>query len=721
MITKDGRTVWTNVTGSLVRAADGSPDYLLAVIERIDQRKELELRLVQREREATQQAAEVLATLDAIPHPVVVVDIHGQITRSNAVARDYMRHLGIKPEVRFLNDRMNDLLSITAADGRPLKLHDRPLWRVLAGEVLASANAVELVLRKRGGTELRMSVTGAPVRNDAGEIVEGVCVFRDITGEWLLERELAERASQLETAFEAMTDAVLVMDAEGNLVRANAAYRRLFASLDPSAEPPRELLARISRLALRNSLGRIIPREETPSMRVLTGEVLSGLNAVELGVIDENERETLLIATGAPLHDLNGMITGGVCIYRDVSERRSDAAQSRDLFRDLLSIAVLVASSAGDADGRSQLVARLPLLVSDICDITRRKLGCLHVGLIAVDPLSGALSPVGASGMSPEYEREWRDEAERSSLPDYFGAAMRMRLHQGEVVVHDVRVTSPEQVHRRILAAPVRADGTLIGILGCEQVGSVREYTAGELELVTAAANVAALALLAERSRPHRSSIVGDGLFTSHSDVAQLLSTLVTTFEQPIATLRRESIRSADDSLGRKRARHVESALRSLEGELGVLREFAEIQGGTFRLRRGRVDLGALLWREVERQRRRHTLRQIVFDGPRSGMVIEGDARRLRWIFEVLLNGAISATPADMPVEVTLTADSLICLRERARRRGAADTRRPRADRDPPLSTDLGIAGDAAGAWRRAGALPEARGGARRPVGGRVA
>ena len=53
-IRKDGSLVWINLTGSLVRSLTGEPDYFIAVVEDISQRKQAELELSNR---AKQQAA----------------------------------------------------------------------------------------------------------------------------------------------------------------------------------------------------------------------------------------------------------------------------------------------------------------------------------------------------------------------------------------------------------------------------------------------------------------------------------------------------------------------------------------------------------------------------------------------------------------------------------------------------------------------------------------
>src|SRR5207245_2156115 len=98
------------------------------------------------------------------------------------------------------------------------------IHRILSGEGLTGANAMDMMVRLPDGRELEFSVSGAPLRGTKGNITGGVVITRDVTERRRLERmaqgfarEAVARASQLEATIEAMADGVFIYDAEGHI------------------------------------------------------------------------------------------------------------------------------------------------------------------------------------------------------------------------------------------------------------------------------------------------------------------------------------------------------------------------------------------------------------------------------------------------------------------------------------------------------------------------
>ena len=69
---RDGRSVWTSLTVSLVRKADGTPDYFISIIEDIEQRKRDELLLRQH-----------ALVFDSAQEGIVITDTHGCVIDAN--------------------------------------------------------------------------------------------------------------------------------------------------------------------------------------------------------------------------------------------------------------------------------------------------------------------------------------------------------------------------------------------------------------------------------------------------------------------------------------------------------------------------------------------------------------------------------------------------------------------------------------------------------------
>src|SRR5260370_31484046 len=142
------------------------------------------------------------------------------------------------------------------------------------------------------------------------------------------EREAAQaqaerQAEQLDRIFEAAADGLLVWDAEGQLVRENAAARRI---LGLDAAPPDfdqlPLRERLALMAARDEQGRPVAIEEWPTMRALRGEVEAGAGAqthdVRMRALDGREVEVTF--STAPLRDRKGHVVGVVSLLHDQTE-----------------------------------------------------------------------------------------------------------------------------------------------------------------------------------------------------------------------------------------------------------------------------------------------------------------------------------------------------------------------------------------------------------------
>ena len=146
--------------------------------------------------------------------------------------------------------------------------------------------------------------------------------------------EAERQANQLDRIFEALADALIVYDAEGNLVRMNAATRRI---LGLDAAPPdysqRTVEERHALFNRRDAHGHPLAPEDTPMLRALRGEVLTGLNAVNGRMRTLDGREVETTTSAVPLQDHEGRIIGAVGILRDQTEH-NQLAREREEARD---------------------------------------------------------------------------------------------------------------------------------------------------------------------------------------------------------------------------------------------------------------------------------------------------------------------------------------------------------------------------------------------------
>ena len=93
------------------------------------------------------------------------------------------------------------------------------------GAIVGLAN--HTVLISKDGTEFPIDDSGSPIRNEQGEIIGVVMVFRDISQQKKAEEALHESEEKHRTLFETMTQGVVYQNAEGIIIDANPAAEQI--------------------------------------------------------------------------------------------------------------------------------------------------------------------------------------------------------------------------------------------------------------------------------------------------------------------------------------------------------------------------------------------------------------------------------------------------------------------------------------------------------------
>ncbi len=175
-VRKDGSLVWANVTVSMVHDGPGSPDYLIAVVEDIQRRKNAEEERERLLEEVQRRAAELDATIAAIADGVVIYGPDGQIVRVNDTAG---RVLGYPPEARLQTmAHWTDRIRVETPEGRPIAPEETPGARALRGEMV---RGMVMVLHPPGGKRIWISSSAAPICAPGGYLLGAIVTFSDIT------------------------------------------------------------------------------------------------------------------------------------------------------------------------------------------------------------------------------------------------------------------------------------------------------------------------------------------------------------------------------------------------------------------------------------------------------------------------------------------------------------------------------------------------------------
>jgi signal transduction histidine kinase len=149
-----------------------------------------------------EQAAELEAIFESQADGVAVYDLQGRFVRANAALRQLFG-FDADPEytARPLDERAQRLL-LFDEQGQLLSPEQWPHWRVLRGEILAGATALEGRVRTVDGRELWISTTGAPMHGPDGQVRGTVLITRDVTARRALERQASEQAAEQAAAAE---------------------------------------------------------------------------------------------------------------------------------------------------------------------------------------------------------------------------------------------------------------------------------------------------------------------------------------------------------------------------------------------------------------------------------------------------------------------------------------------------------------------------------------
>jgi PAS domain S-box-containing protein len=323
-IRKDGSRFWANVVITALRNDDGSLRGFAKVTRDMTERREAELnsrRLLEEEalrrgaeakaheaelarREERRQREQLHVTLASIGDAVIVTDAAGVITFLNPVAEsltgwrlDEAVGQPLERVFRIINEHTR-------------KTVENPVTKVIqSGAIVGLANHTLLI--SKGGEELLIDDTAAPIRNEDGTISGVVLVFRDASQF----RKAAEVRSRLAGIVESADDAIISMNLDGLIQTWNRAAERLYGY--NAAE------------MVGNSLAILVTPDhpdELPSLmeRLKHGERIEHYETVR---VRKDGTQFDVALTISPIKNEHGEVVGASKIARDITARkRSEAA-----------------------------------------------------------------------------------------------------------------------------------------------------------------------------------------------------------------------------------------------------------------------------------------------------------------------------------------------------------------------------------------------------------
>ena len=207
-------------------------------------------------------------------------------------------------------------------DGAPARDEELPLTRAVRnGEVAIDE---EWMIRTSAGSEISLLCNAGPIRDLNGKILGGIIAWRDITRRKAAEAALQHSEQRLATVMKHLPVGVGLIDTEGHVVIANAAWKKLVPGDIPSIDSLEG-----SRWRATAANGRPLSFDKYPGQRALRGEeVLPGIDFLRQ-VDGGTERWTRVGAV--PLRDETGRITGALAMLQDIDQERRAETQRAEL------------------------------------------------------------------------------------------------------------------------------------------------------------------------------------------------------------------------------------------------------------------------------------------------------------------------------------------------------------------------------------------------------
>ena len=177
-------------------------------------------------RQLRESEARANRILQSIGDAVIVTDADACITRMNPIAEHLTGWSIAEAICRPLSEVFNIFSETTR---KPVESPAEKVRRL--GTIVGLAN--HTILAAKDGTETHIDDSGAPIRNDDGDLIGIVLVFRDINERRAAEHERDVATAQLHQVLETTTDAIISVDRNWRISYRNAPATAVVAPIDP--------------------------------------------------------------------------------------------------------------------------------------------------------------------------------------------------------------------------------------------------------------------------------------------------------------------------------------------------------------------------------------------------------------------------------------------------------------------------------------------------------
>jgi two-component system sensor histidine kinase/response regulator len=318
-IHKDGHLVETRLAVSHVRKQDGSLDYVVAMVEDISERKQVEKALLHEQR----LSADII---NALPGVFYMFDASGRFLRWN-------RHF---KEITGYSD--SELATMQGPDFFSGDDRQR-VGHAMQQVFLEGQASVEASFRDRHGNGTPYHFSGTRVVLDDQPYLLGVGL--DLTERVKAEQVLGHERAILRTLIDTLPDLVWLKDSGGVYLRCNKRFEQFFGASEA------EILGKTDYDFVNQELADFFRHHDRLAME----RDGPSINEEEVTFSHDGHRERLE-TTKVPMRDAQGQLVGVLGIAHDITQRKAaetELLQYRDHLEELVASRTAELANAKDA------------------------------------------------------------------------------------------------------------------------------------------------------------------------------------------------------------------------------------------------------------------------------------------------------------------------------------------------------------------------------------
>jgi len=246
-------------------------------------------------------------TLSSVGDAVIVTDRASRVAFMNPVAESLTGWTNDQANSKTLNDVFR------AIDETTRSAIENPATQVLQTGAVTPLTSNKILI-SRGGAEIAIADSAAPIRNDDGKLFGVVLVFRDATKE----RQAHTVQAYLASIIESSDDAIVGKTLQGVITSWNQAAERMFGY---SASE-----------AIGRQIYLIIPDERRDEEKEILARLTRGERIDHYETVRQRKDGTGIDVslTVSPIRDANGTIVGASKIARDITEKKRAEAQLKE-------------------------------------------------------------------------------------------------------------------------------------------------------------------------------------------------------------------------------------------------------------------------------------------------------------------------------------------------------------------------------------------------------